>query len=163
MHATPDATPQPRNTDGGRLREALHARDQALGLMHGGAVVGAAHDAAFASYAHDGRAVIEVDLDANGNATGAHVLSVSSDASAWADVARAIAEALRARRISLPTGARGLVVTVAVDLSTRLPSGAKGVTLEPNGIGGGIRGDVSDIGAHGQRVVSVKFLGERGL
>jgi hypothetical protein len=160
------ASPLERN---GRPDEQLldAPPDHSLGLgfaaPSGGPVVSAVHAAAAAvADARDGEATIEVVTDAAGHVVAVRLLDSTSDEQAWKEAARAIAAVLQGRTLAVPHGARGVAVTVHVEVAMRLPSGAKaGSGVTPHGLGIGF--DVADIGARAKPVVHASIVGERRL
>jgi len=167
LQADRRADPTTTDTDPGKLRDALDEGDRALGLGGGGTVVRAVHDAALAVAAiRDGSASIEVTTDAAGRVLAVHAFDVTSDEATWNEVARAIAGALLGRNVRVPPGARGVAVTVRVEVAVRTASGASsGRPVAPvaNSDGVGLGFDVSDMGSRPRSVVHARVLGERRL
>jgi hypothetical protein len=107
--------PAPASTTGG-LREGLAAHDHELGLGPGGPVVGVAESATRASVAPiEGFALFEVRFDETGAVHDVHVVDAKSERDSWTDVASGIAAGLKATRIRVPNGARGVSVKVRVE------------------------------------------------
>jgi hypothetical protein len=159
-----DMAPGPRPDVGG-LRAALHEHDQELGLGSGGRIGSAVRDAhRIIADLREGAATMQVVTDAAGNVVSVRVTDVTSDERGWAEAAEAIRSALRQRPLNVPNGARGVVVTVRVEVAMRLPSGSRGGVsglLNGDGIGGSA--DLSDIGARPQAIAKTRVLSEEAL
>jgi hypothetical protein len=155
------------------MRDALQARDHALGLDLGGPLVGIAEELTRPSDTPmDGRAVLEITLDEGGAVTSVRVIDAASERVSWDRLAADMAIALRSRRIALRTKGRGLVVTMEVSSRWTLPGGSpaghpvSGLYARPGDDLGGAAAagghfDVSDIGAHPHRDVHARILHEQ--
>jgi len=107
----------------GALPRGLLARDVALGLGRGGAVLAAAEAAARADDAPaEGVATLDVLVGAAGPVVVA-VADTDGDRAGWERVAGAIARSVDPRRVRLPPGARGLRVMVRVEAHRTLSDG----------------------------------------
>ncbi len=162
--AAPTAPPRPRETPADKagevLREALQARDKAIGidLPAAGTVASAVAEAVKSSDAPDtSRATFEVSLNGAGQVTGVRVTSMSAGAAdVWARVARAAAARLAGRTLAMTAAfAKGAKIYVSVVSAVKMPSGSSSGGVQMQGAGVGF--DLSDIGAHAQRVVSSSF------
>jgi hypothetical protein len=160
------AEEKPRGGGGGGLRDALAAHDRAIGLGSGGPVLAVARDVAFAATVDESAATIAVDADATGHVTSARVVSATSDTGGWSEVATAIVKAMRGRTLKVPPDARGIVVSVRLEVALRLPSGARaGHPVEAGFVPGAfsMSFDVADVGARPKRTVSGQIVDERPL
>ena len=139
------------------VRSGLAAHDRRTGLSPGGALVDATGDVVRASRVPvKAHARIEVRADARGVVTSVRVLDVSSDMDAWEEAAKQLVASLRARPLRVPSGADGLVVTLRVESSLRLPSAHEAgpvkvsvlhVPVKPGAPGKGAQVNVSPLGA----------------
>ncbi len=155
------------------MRDALQARDHALGLDVGGPLLAIAEELTRPSDTPmDGRAVIEITLDEGGAVTSVRVIDAASERVSWDRLAADMATALRSRRVALRTKGRGLVVTMEVSSRWALPGGSSaghpvsGLYARPGDDTGaaaaaGGHFDVSDIGAHPHRDVHARILHEQ--
>lgn len=90
----------------------------------------------------NGRGVIRIEVDATGAVTG-----VTSSSPSWEKVARSLAASLVNRRVRVPSGKRGLVITYAVDAD---------VTTVPPAITGEVKAtpckleQTNDVGRYGR-------------
>lgn len=111
----------------------------------------------------EGRAVFSISVDDVGLVVSVGVAESSGDRKAWDAVASRVLNALAQRRVHMPPGAKGVAMRIEVTSKVTLPSGARvPVTLHgpdtTSIVGGGF--DLSDIGAHPQRVVGTRVLSE---
>jgi hypothetical protein len=159
-----DLTPAQRRDVGG-LRSGLAERDRDLGFGSGGRIASAVRDADRAiAELRDGAATIQFVTDAAGNVVSVRVVDVTSNERGWTEAAEAIRSALKQRPLTVPSGARGKVVTVRVEVAMRLPSGSQGgVRGLANGDGVGGAADLSDIGARPRAVAKSRVLSEEAL
>jgi hypothetical protein len=107
------------------------------------------------------RATFSVQLDGAGKVVGVGVVSFTDGAPArWERVTRTIAAQLSGRPLMM-TGAyaKGAVVTVTATSVVQFPAGSKseGPIEREHGTVTVTLGDLSNIGAHPQRVVSTRF------
>lgn len=136
--------PAPVSQTGG-LKEALAQGDTARGLGRGGAAVSAAHLAS-AQAPNQGRLLLALTFDASGAAVSVQIADRSDGDPSWDEYAKAVlAHAKKKPSLTLPPGARGLVVTLSVESKVVMPSGAS--AGESAGFGKG-KGDVSVSGGH---------------
>jgi hypothetical protein len=106
------------------LREALHDRDVARGLGAGGPVVTAAEASVRESDVPlNAHAILEATTDAQGEVLSVRVLGESVGRADWEDVASRVRGALRGRKLRVPPGGGGVVVTVDVTSRWQLASG----------------------------------------
>jgi hypothetical protein len=106
------------------VRDALHEHDVAIGLGAGGPVVTVAEEATRSSDAlTNSRARFEVEADAGGGVRAVRVLDVSEARSEWEAVAGKIHDRLRGRRLRVPPGSAGVLMTLEVASRWQLPSG----------------------------------------
>lgn len=174
--ATPNARPAPQPepvapgqvSQTGGLREALAAKDTARGLGRGGAAVSAAHQASYLA-PNSGRLVLALTFDASGAAISVQIAERSDADPSWDNYAKAVlAQAKKKASITLPSGARGLVVTLTIDSSVVLPSGASaGSSVKIDGARrddemSGSQGhfDLSDLGSQPKKRVSARVVKE---
>ena len=169
------------------VRDALDARDRAVGLGREGPLLSAAHEAASPSFAPDvGSAELDIESDSTGHVVSAHVVSASGEVSAWNDVARELVRLMSSKSLRPPRNGRGLRTRLRIVAERTLPSGAAyalsaGPAVPENacvgqsdprlaglgrrcltGLPTGAKQtfDLSDVGAKPSRVVRVHFLGE---
>lgn len=103
------------------LRDALYARDTALGLGADGPILQALASVAQASTAPvDGRAVFDVVVGGDGIVTS---VSVSEGGLAWSGVARDALDAVRGKKARVPGGAKGVAIKIELKSNNLLPSG----------------------------------------
>jgi hypothetical protein len=115
--------PRGASTSGG-VAEALDARDAALGLGRGGAVLSALEGAFASSDApSEGIATFDVGIDTSGHVSVA-VVDVSVASPGWARVAAAARAAIDPARVRIPPGARGWRVVARVEAKAQYPNGA---------------------------------------
>lgn len=127
-------------------------------MARGGIVTTAAHDAVFPSLVPDESfALVEVRFDGAGHAVSARVVESQNDRGSWNEAAQAMVSQMGDRAVRLPEHAAGLSVFVRIDVSLRLPSGAKGAISQS---GAGIAGDLSDIGQSKKRHVAARIVSE---
>jgi hypothetical protein len=101
------------------------ARDMALGLVPGGELVTLTGDIVRRSRTPmNGRALLQFDTDGAGMVASVRVLDVSSGRVEWDQVASEIAASARRRPLRVPTGARGLAVTLEVTSALKTVNGA---------------------------------------
>jgi hypothetical protein len=155
------------------MRDALQARDHALGLDVGGPILAIAEELTRPSDAPmEGRAVLEITLDEGGAITSVRVIDAASERISWERLASQLATALRSRRVALRTKGRAMVVTMEVSSRWTLPSGsAPGHPLSDlyarpgdatgASVGAGGNFDVSDIGSRPHRDVHARILHEQ--
>jgi hypothetical protein len=159
-----DVPPGPRPDVGG-LRTGLAEHDRELGFGSGGRIASAVRDAdRVIADLRDGAATMQFVTDAAGNVVSVRVVDVTSNERGWTEAAEAIRSALRQRPLQVPSGARGKVVTVRVEVAMRLPSGSRGGVqglLNGDGVGGAA--DLSDIGARPRAVAKSRVLSEEAL
>lgn len=128
----------------------------------------------------EGRAVFAIRVDEVGLVVSVGVSESSGDRQAWDDVAKRVLNALAQKRVHMPPGAKGVAMNIEITSKVTLPSGAR-VPLKinsglgsaaldvahgkfdrapetPSVVGGSF--DLSDIGAHPQRVVGARVLSE---
>jgi hypothetical protein len=106
------------------LREALHDRDVAQGLGAGGPVVTAAEVSVRESDVPlNAHAILEATTDAQGEVLSVRVLGESAGRADWEDAASRVRAALRGRRLRVPPGSGGVVVTLDVTSRWQLASG----------------------------------------
>ncbi len=143
----------------GGLRDALAAKDTALGLGRGGAAVSAAHQASNDAPS-SGRLVLSLTFDASGAATSVHIAEQSGGDPAWDAYARAVlALAKKKPARALPEGAKGMVVTMSVESRMVLPSGSSpGSSTKVDGLSGSF--DLADLGAAPKKRVTARVLNE---
>jgi hypothetical protein len=159
------------STSGG-LVEGLRQLDDDLGLGSGGPVVSAAHAVPVeALVSIDGAGTFDVLTDPSGRVVSVRVADVTSDDPEWQKVARALLAQLAGHTLRVPRGANGVAVRMRVEVIARMPSGAKaGHSVTPYAGGGegpgaygGLRGDLSDIGASPVRTVHARITASRAL
>lgn len=102
----------------------ISQHDIELGLVPGGEFVAVARDTVRRSVAPMvGYARLEFQIDAGGSLTSVHVIDASSNDRDWNQVAEEIAKAARARRTRVPSGARGVALTLDVTSAVRTVTG----------------------------------------
>lgn len=155
------------------MRDALQARDHALGLDVGGPLLAIAEELTRPSDTPmDGRAVLEITLDEGGAVTSVRVIDAASERVSWDRLASQMAIEMRSRRVALRTKGRGMVVTMEVSSRWTLPGGSpaghpvSGLYARPGDGAGetaaaGGHFDVSDIGARPHRDVHARILHEQ--
>lgn len=173
--SAPDGAGHPDNLAPGvqdSVRDALHARDHALGLDVGGPLVGVAEAVVRPSDTPvDSRAVFEVTVDASGRITGVRLLDASQARGAWERVAASFATALRSQHLAL-RGHAGAVITLAVDSRWVMPSGSRprhpigpptadGCRVRADGCRASMAFDVTDLATKPSRQVHARVLAER--
>ncbi len=188
--ARDDRSAEQRATDR-ILRDPLDALDEERGLGRAGPLVSAAHEAASSPSAPDeGSATYEVESNAEGRVTKVTLVSPGPDRDGWSAVGRALEEALAAKSLRVPSGARGVRARVQIAAKRTLPAGEKR-TYAPGAVrddiagtsegakecvgegmarkctkgspfgATGTWGDLSNVGQIRTRVVHVQILGER--
>ena len=131
----------------------------------------------------EGRALFSIRVDEVGLVVSVQVAESSGDRHAWEDVGRRLLNAMAARRVRVPPGAKGVAMQIEITSKVTLPSGARSPLhvnspaadavsdmakgkfekgQDMNGsvpiVGGSF--DLSDIGAHPLRVVGARVLSE---
>ena len=105
------------------IAEALTAADVERGLGRGGPVVSALEEVARTSDAPvRGIATFEVTVDRSGKAD-VRLDSADAEATSWAELARSMSDAVAKKAVRVPSGARGLRVTVQIDARVQYPNG----------------------------------------
>ncbi|AKT37487.1 uncharacterized protein CMC5_016280 [Chondromyces crocatus] len=149
----------PSDKAGQLLRDAMRTKDKALGLdlpaagTVASAVVAAARAADTPSKA---RATFEVRISGSGQVLGARLVSSTAGTpDIWSRVAMAAKSQLSGKTLAMPSAfSKGALVYVSIVSSVKMPSGSEGgVNLQ----GAGFGFDVSDVGAHAQRVITSSF------
>ncbi len=129
----------------------------------------------------EGRAVFSVSVDELGLVVSVGVSEASGSRAVWNDVARAVMNAFAQKRLHVPAGAKRVAMQIEISSKVVLPSGASHpMTVEspaaealahvaqgqfdrpadsPSIVSGSF--DVSDIGAHPQRVVGARVLSQQ--
>lgn len=168
------AKPQPEPmapgqvSQSGGLKEALAQADTARGFGRGGAAVSAAHLASNEAPS-SGRLVLALTFDASGAAISVQIAERSDGDPSWDNYAKAVlAHAKKKASLTLPPGARGLVVTLSIDSKVVLPSGsAPGESVGFDGMkkGSGTTDgqghfDLSDVGSQPRKRVSARVVKE---
>jgi hypothetical protein len=106
------------------IRDALHDRDVARGLGAGGPVVTAAEASVRESDVPlNAHAILEATTDGQGEVVSVRILGESAGRADWQDVASRVREALRGRKLRVPSGSGGVVVTLDVTSRWQLASG----------------------------------------
>jgi hypothetical protein len=141
------------------LKDAIREKDKGLGLdlPAGGTVASSVKAAVQATNTPpEARATFEIRLSATGQVLSVRVTSSSGGSSEeWARAASAAAAALKGRTLAMTSDfAKGAVVYVNVQSLLTLPDGSKSAIQQK---GAGATFDVSNIGAHQQRVVRTSF------
>ncbi len=107
------------------VRSVLRERDRKIGLGVSGPVVAAVEAVARTSTASvESHAVLEVVADGEGRVVSVSVSDASEDRPGWDGVAKGLLAAMRSKRLHVPKGSRGVVMTIAIDSREALPSGA---------------------------------------
>lgn len=169
MPVAPRAAPAPTVATGPRpvdkdiagivVRGAMLENDKRLGLdLPGAGTVASAVRTAVvgADTPSVGRASFEVRVGPDGRILSVRVSSSSGGTSdVWDRAAKAVLAQLAGRPLQMNSNfAKGAIISISVNSSMALPSGANsGVTQQGSGIGF----DVSDIGAHKSRSVKTSF------
>jgi hypothetical protein len=131
----------------------------------------------------EGRALFSISVDDVGLVVNVQVAESSGDRHAWEDVGKRVLNAMAARRVRVPPGAKGVAMKIEISSKVTLPSGARhpltvnspvvdaarnmanGQFDKGEGMNGGLpivagQFDLSDIGAHPMRVVGARVLSE---
>jgi hypothetical protein len=121
-------TPDAKGGAESRLEESMRAEivasDADVGLARGGAVADAIRSAtSVVDSPRNGTAVFLARTDAAGLVVVLEPTSVSSDFSAWQNVAKRALHTLRDKRLRIPRGAQGLSISLEVRSHVQLPSG----------------------------------------
>ncbi len=135
-------------------------RDIALGLIPGGELVTATRDAV-----HDaptmGHALLEFQIDGAGVVASVRVVDASSDRTDWEELAVRLAKATGARTIRVPSGAKGVALTLEVTSAMKNVSGSaptdKAITKALRAINDPIDAVLDGTGAP-QKVVAVRVV-----
>jgi hypothetical protein len=110
--------PRPTTASRDVLESPLVKRDAELGLGASGRIVATVHRLALGQAPRDGRGIVRVFVDENGQ-----VSRVTSTSTSWEGAARAIGEALGGRQFALPRGARTMTLWFdVVARSTQIPA-----------------------------------------
>lgn len=152
--------------DVGMIRSALAEHDRELGFGSGGRITSAVRDAnRVIADLREGAATMQVVTDATGHVVSVRLVDVTSNERGWTEAAEAVRSALGKSTLQVPSGARGVVVTVRIEVAMRLPSGARGsgVSSLINGDGVGGTADLSDLGARPRAVAKTRVLSEEAL
>jgi hypothetical protein len=167
------------------LAQGLTDADVARGRGAGGPVLRSLEAAVYASNVPlNGHASFIFTIDSEGKLVSGVVGDASTDRQAWVRVARQTAQALAARKLTVPKG-QGIKLTIAVTSRLQLPSGADpGFEVSAQGVplkkGGGPRstrldlsifpfpaatlgGDPADIGSQARRMVHAHVVSEEVL
>jgi hypothetical protein len=169
------------------LAQGMLSQDTASGRGAGSPVLRALEGAVYASTAPlNGSAAFVFVIDSEGKLLSTTLGEASGDRERWSRVARQAAQALAARKLSVPKG-KSVRLTVAVSSHLEMPSGADpGVAVDMFGLplkrGGGERstkvdilnplnptaplslmGDPADIGAKARRMVHAHVVSEELL
>jgi hypothetical protein len=106
----PPLVPRPIRAPAAVFGARIDARDGVSPSSGGAQILGAVRAVADKGAPRNGHGTIRVEVDATGAVT-----RVTSSSPSWGKVARSIQAALAGRRIRVPSGGRGLAITVAVD------------------------------------------------
>jgi len=107
-----------------RLLPAYNAHDVELGLAPGSALATLTQDLVRRSRVPtEGHALLRLDSDALGIVASVHILEASAGHAEWNELAGQIATASRTKPLKVPTGARGVSVTIAVNSAIRRVDG----------------------------------------
>jgi hypothetical protein len=125
--ASPEEAPPIDNVAPGpqqALRDGIHERDHDLGLDVGGPLVAVAEELTRPSATPvDSQAHFEVMADATGHVTSVRLLDASEGYDAWNELVSSFQGALRDRALQVPSGTRGVAITIEVTSRVQLPSG----------------------------------------
>jgi hypothetical protein len=126
--ASPEEAPPPADNvaPGAQqaLRDGIHEHDHDLGLDVGGPLVAVAEELTRPSATPvNSQAHFEVIADATGHVTSVRLLDASEGYDAWNELASSFEGALRDRALRVPSGTRGMAVTIEVTSRVQLPSG----------------------------------------
>ncbi len=129
-HAPPDrATP---TSAADSVRAALDEHDRQLGLGADGAVVAALHRVTMASRVLvASTATIVATVDSDGNVVAVDVVNGGGASDAWKDVAAALLESMRGKKVRVPAGGHGLRLGFSVESRSRSVSGHKTDSRSP--------------------------------
>ena len=131
----------------------------------------------------EGRAMFAISVDEVGLVVNVQVADSTGDRHAWEDVGKRVLNAMAAKRVHVPPGAKGVAMKIEISSKVTLPSGARhpitvsspvveaaqnmahGQFDKGEGMNGGLpivagQFDLSDIGAHPMRVVGARVLSE---
>ncbi len=165
------AKPRVRKEEIERRLDTYLSAEKPGGMPRGGALIGSLNAATRAAGPTRGEALIRVTLDAHGNLDQVELLR--GTASDWSAALVSFREQAKTKRVRLPSGARGLRVTLAVRSKVQRPSGkevessAVGVktpsVTEPDGLT--LRGDfdLADLSGGAQRMVHSRVIAEEVL
>ena len=129
----------------------------------------------------EGRAVFSVSVDELGLVVSVGVSEASGSRAVWDEVAHAVMNAFAQKRLHVPAGAKRVAMQIEISSKVVLPSGARHpMTVDSPAVEGlehAVHGqfdrpaaspsivsgsfDVSDIGAHPQRIVGARVLSEQ--
>jgi hypothetical protein len=114
------------------LRSELAAHDQKLGLGPEGPAIAAVEELVLQSTtAPNTGALLLVRTDASGETVHVEVLEASSDTDGWQAIAGQLLEALRGKKLRVPSGSGGVSLQLRVASRNALPSGADpGLAIE---------------------------------
>lgn len=144
------------------LRSTGMARDRELGLGPEGPAMTALSEATRTSIAPlRGRAVFLIRAGGDGVVSSVDVID-SEGGSGWVDAGRIALEALRGKKLKVPSGARGMNMRIEVRSDVKLPNGESapfGVRQGENKMPEFTIPDVSNIGAKPRRVVHAHAVG----
>jgi hypothetical protein len=136
--------------------------DVALGLAPGGELVTLTRDLVRRSRAPtNGRALLQFDTDGAGIVASVRVLDVSSERAEWDQVAAEIAASARTRPMRVPTGARGLAITLEVTSALKTVNGGTPTDNPLAKVAGAVMdplGTVMDAKTPAQRVVAARLV-----
>jgi hypothetical protein len=171
----PDDSARLADTVQHAIMDPIHERERLNGTLADGPVVVALESSTrqLPGSPFEGRAVFAIRIDELGLVVSAQVVESSSDRRAWDEVAAHTFNALAQKRLRIPPGSKGVAMRVEITSKVVLPSGSRvpitaqlGGTPDPTSpslpiVSGGF--DLSDIGAHPQRVVGARVLSENAL
>lgn len=113
--------PETRHAAETALRAALDASDREKGFGRSGPLVSTAHGVAMASRIPvTSAATLVAVVDAEGKVVD---VRASVDDAAWKDLAASLRRAMEAKRVRVPTGARGLEIAIRIDSRVRTAGG----------------------------------------
>lgn len=105
---------------------AFTQRDLDLGLAPGGALATLAKELVRRSRVPtEGRALLRIDSDGAGIVASVHILDVSAGMPEWQELATQLVSEARAKPMKVPTGARGVSVTIEVTSAMKTVDGGK--------------------------------------
>jgi len=185
--AGPPSAAESKRRANAMLRGTGQARDRELGLGPEGPVLHALGDATMASFAPvKGRAVFRAIADGAGMIVGIEVLSCDGGRDGWVNAAELAREALKGKKLRLPSAATQAEMRIEIVSEMKMPSGHDpGVDVSVLGLpitkGDGPQStqvrildplslsflagtaDPSDIGAKPRRVVHTRILDSKVL